>query len=527
MIGISTADVTNIDIKSPTNLSYYTGRNMVVVYNVTGNGSSYNCTIDFNFTNYYSGNGISNNTATTVTLSSVTAELKNGSLSINCTDQHETLIAGYNITTDFTPPNAFNLSVNATNNRVNHVNASINITIEYIETYFDYITISANYTYGVNNFTSAGGNSSWTTNWSILGCSASASSCVVRTEAVDSAGNNNWDSITLYLDTTELTISAMNWSDTDYISNSTNNYVVNVSYTASWIENVTIMNWTGGKGKVMSCSSGYCTLTINMSYLGYDAEGSFGINATVYDVFGISANTSINVTVDNTAPAINDTLTSNCTDNFSEYGDSVFFYYLRINESNTLMCYLEDNSMTNETVIGDIQEWNYTSTNIKDCSGNCTYCRVEGYCIDMADNRVDFDINITILPCLDTTDATIDSTSATKNSLSITLNNSAITTTNIWMVPQSYNDTFGQCNYNVSNTQNFTVYNATINLTYTTTYARCNISIVRDTTDTGAIEVSVHTGLSQTQPSSIPAAAIGTLALILIFAHIIATKTST
>ena len=528
MIGISSADIVAVNINSPSNDTWYSGRNMVVVFNATTNASTtFNCTIEFNHTNYYSGTGISNNTETITTLSWITAEMTQGLLNVSCTDQWETLSSIHNISTDFTTPNIFNLSVNATNNRVNHANASINLTIEYIETNMDYITASANYTYDINNYTLASGNASLTTNWTKLGCLVSASSCRVRIRIADSADIRAWDSITLYLDTTSPAVSGISWSDTDLISNSTNNYVFSLTYNVSWLSSVSISNITGNGSTAMSCSAGSCTLTDNLSEYGCSTDGACVINVTLIDVFGVIDEDNMTITIDNTTPVINETIISNESNNWFEYGDSIFFR-LNVSDSNILMCYLEDNNMSNGTIgLGLTQRWNYTSTNIKDCSGNCTYCNLTGYCIDKADNRVDFGIGITIIPCVETTDATISSTSATLNALSITLDDGTVSTTNIWMVPQSYNSTFGQCNYNVSNAQNFTIHNATINLTYTAHTARCNISIVRDTTDTGVIEVSVHTGLSQTQPSSIPTAALAALALILIFTHLAATKTST
>jgi len=526
MIGISSAASPTVTVHSPTNLSYSTSNNMVVIYNVTGDVSVYNCSIDFNYTNYNISIGVSNNTVITATLNNV-VELLNASLNVSCTNPTGTTTVEYNITTDFTPPNAFSLVTNATNNRVNNISSLINISIEFVETYINNITASANYTYS-NSFTlAASGNASLKINWTDLGCSLLASSCLVRVKTTDLAGSNDWDSITLYINATVPTISAISWSDTDLISNSTNNYEFSLTYVASWLTNISISNITGNGSISMSCSAGSCTLTDNLSEYGCATDGACVINATLVDIFGIIAETNMTIIIDDTTPVINSTLLTNYTANFSEYGDTVLFYDFNVSDSNILMCYLEDNNMTNGTTIVNTQAWNYTSSNIKDCSGNCTHCIIEGYCIDKADNRVNFEHGITILPCLDTTDAIISSISATKNALSITLNDSVKTTTNILMVPQSLNSTHGQCNYNVTNVQNFTIRSFTINLTYTSTNARCNISMVRSPTDTGVIEVSAHSLLSQTQPSSIPVAAIGALTIIMIFAHIIATKTST
>lgn len=527
MIGLSLADMTSVNINSPSNESWYTRHNMIVTFNATANTSTFDCTIEFNGTNYYSGTSISNNTETTVLLSSVTAEMTQGILNVSCSDDWETLNAGHNVSTDFTAPNIYSLSSNSTNDRVNNISGSINLTIGYVEANFDNISASANYTYEVNSFTCSTNNCSLIANWSMLGCSASATSCTVIIKAIDSANNNAWDSITLYLNTTKPAISQISWSDTDLISNSTNNYIFSLTYNISWLNNVTITNASGHGGVTMSCSGGTCTLTDNLSEYGCVDDGSCIINATLFDVFGEVSNENMTITIDDTTPVVNDTIITNETNNWFEYGDSIFFR-VNVSDSNMFMCYLEGNEMTNGTVVvGDTSRWNYTSTNIKDCSGNCTYCQVDGYCDDKAGNRVEFGVNITIIPCIENCNVTVSSSSATSSALSITLNDSLLSETIIWMVPQSYNTTHGQCNYNISNAQKYIIYNATINLTYAATQARCNISIIRNATDTGVVEVSINPRLDITQPSSIPAAVIGALTIIVILSHIIASREST
>jgi len=499
---------------------------MSILFNFTGEETTGICVINFNYTQYYSEN-ISNNTNTLVTIGTVPT-IVNGSLNITCMNG-QTL---YNITTDFIAPNIFNFSSNATSDRVNNVNMSINITIEYVEIYIDYVTISSNGTYNLLNFTCSSGNCTLITNWSMLGCLSTASSCELTAKIVDKSDANDWETYTLYRNASLPTISAMNWSDTDYISNGTTNYVINVSYTASWLNNVTVTNFTGNKSTVMSCSSGYCTLTTNLSHLGYDTDGSHSINATVYDVFGNSTSTNINVTLDNTFPVVNNTLYSNNTNNWYVYNEALRLI-VNVSDTNMYMCDVQGLQMSNNTIGGETQNWTLvnTTSNIRDCSMNCTYCRIAGNCTDKAGNSVVYGLNITVIPCVGRRNSTgrivISSSSCTSNTLTFVLNDSITSEVEVWMIPQSYNTTHGQCNYNASNVLRTVVNNVTVNLTYTSAAGgRCNMSIYRNDTDTGAIIASVHATSSITQPSSIPAAAIGALALIVFFSHLAATKTS-
>lgn len=194
-------------------------------------------------------------------------------------------------------------------------------------------------------------------------------------------------------------------------------------------------------------------------------------------------------------------------------------------------CSINGNALTNisnsSSTVG-IYRIQATPETLYGFDDNCTYVSVTVNCSDLG-NTSSYTTasltNITSLPCVESCNVTLGTISATASTLSVVLNDSLASETVIWLVPQTYNTTHGQCNYDASNVDETKIDDIFVNLTSANPH--CNLTITRDATDTGTIVAQVDSGLSATHPSSIPAAAIAGLSVIVIFSHIIATRSST
>lgn len=227
-------------------------------------------------------------------------------------------------------------------------------------------------------------------------------------------------------------------------------------------------------------------------------------------------------------------LVINDDDYFLTYG-TTYDWNVTVNMStiwNNASCTINGNAMTNVSnssgTVGVYRVQATPETLYSTFDDNCTYITVTVNCTDLGNSSSSDTTtltNVTMLPCVESCNVTMSAVSASASTLSMTLNDSTASSTVTWIVPESYNTTHGQCNYEVSNNEKATTSAMTVNLTSATPY--CILTIVRDTDDTGVMVAQVESLLSITQPSSIPAAAIAGLTVIIIFSHIVATRVTT
>lgn len=229
-------------------------------------------------------------------------------------------------------------------------------------------------------------------------------------------------------------------------------------------------------------------------------------------------------------------LTVEDTDRILNYSMSYYFnvsIYGVDNASvgNISTCTINGVSMTGPSDEGDNGTglWNYTGTInsfMPDMADNCTYTNITVVCtLDNGSTTNTSNATFIGIPCVESTNVSLVLAAGTADTLIVVINNTLDSSTVIWTIPQYYNSSHGQCNYNISNSRLVNIANISVNLTSAIPY--CTLTVTRDSNNTGSMVVMVSPRLSITQPSSVPAAAIAALTVILIFTHILARRVST
>lgn len=228
-----------------------------------------------------------------------------------------------------------------------------------------------------------------------------------------------------------------------------------------------------------------------------------------------------------------DNLTVNDSDGIFMYGDSYQFnatVYNITNESwgNITDCTINGVSMTGPGGNGT-GLWQYNGTvNSFGMEDNCTYTTLIVNCtFNTSQTCTTTNSSWTMLPCVESTNVSLTSALATADSLTFVVNDSLASTSVVWVIPQTItgNSTHGQCNYRASNNRKLSIQAMIVNITAGFATPYCNLTITRNASDTGSVVAQVETLISRNQPSSIPAAALAALTVLVMFSHFVSTRT--
>lgn len=508
LASVASATVTKVNITAPTSGTWSTSASVDVVFWVT---ADWDKSISCNVTNgtgvildeiIY---GVRTDRAYT---SAITVVEGAYTLNVTCWEGDSAVLVS-NTTTlyvDLTPPTLSGLASNDTDEYVGkadslnftcacvEANKSGNVTLGYNSSYHQTMTYNTTHAW-------------WAGNASDLGCTSDGS-CVVIATVTSSASETSTDTLTLIIDDTSPVLSGLASDDTDNVSKKG----ADLTFTANYVEtNVHYCSLGNSSTENMTCSGGICTLTTNVSDLGCTSDGGCLLTATMYDIVANSNTDTMTVTVDDTIGAV-DNFTVNDSDYIALISDSIN-WTVQYQDTNAYACTIAGATMSSS---GSRYYIVNTTSDVIDADGNCTYTSVYFICTDKAGNVNDsvYINNFTIIPCVETSDATLTVTASTAGTtLTLEYSSAATSSSTVWMNPSAYNTTHLYCPYTASNadkiTSNFTTPN--------TNQTHCIVIIDKVASDSTTTVIQVGESIKEEPPLRVIPAAGGTIILAIGF----------